>query len=266
MGAWAAYGFFSTGAQPAEALPADTLGYASIDLDPSGGQKIEALRILNKFPAFKDEVGIDGDDDLRKALFDEIQDEVDCAGLDYEDDVEPWLGDRAAFAAVDVGGEDPDPVIVVQVKDADAADKGLETLKGCGDGEDLGWAIEGDWAVLAETDDIADDVVAATEKGSLADDEDFQQWTSEAGGAGVATLYAGPAAGDYLAEHADDVFGLGIQDYACDLGSGFSGLTDDGLGDGLGRRDGTTTRSATGPTRTPRSAVRGPRSRACPTR
>ena len=76
VGAWAAYSFLATGPQPAEALPADTLGYVSIDLDPSGGQKIEALRTLNKFPAFEDEVGIDTDDDIRKAIFDKIQDEA----------------------------------------------------------------------------------------------------------------------------------------------------------------------------------------------
>ena len=68
--AWAAWSFFSTGAQPAEALPDSTLAYASIDLDPSGGQKIEALRTLQKFPAFKDQVGIDSDDDIREWIFD----------------------------------------------------------------------------------------------------------------------------------------------------------------------------------------------------
>jgi len=220
VGAWAAYGFLSTGPQPAEALPAGTLGYASIDLDPSGGQKIEALRTLNKFPAFEDEVGIDTDDDIRKAIFDKIQDDADCAGLDYGDDIEPWLGDRAAFAAVDVGGDDPDPVVVLQVKDADQADTGLDTIKACDDSGDLGWAIEGDWAILAESSDIAEKVVKATEKGSLADDDDFQRWTSEAGDAGVVTLYAGPEAGDYFAEHADSMFGfpLGmVDDYACSM-------------------------------------------------
>ena len=142
VGAWAAYGFLTTGPQPAEALPAGTLGYVSIDLDPSGGQKIEALRTLNKFPAFEDEVGIDTDDDIRKAIFDKIQDEAKCDGLDYGDDIEPWLGDRAAIAAVDVGGDNPDPVFVLQVKDADAAEKGLDAIKDCGSGgEDatVGW-------------------------------------------------------------------------------------------------------------------------------
>jgi hypothetical protein len=55
-GAWAALGFFQQGAQPAEALPSTTVAYLSIDLDPAGGQKIDAFRTLNKFPAFKDEV------------------------------------------------------------------------------------------------------------------------------------------------------------------------------------------------------------------
>lgn len=211
VGAWAAYSFLTTGPQPAEALPADTLGYVSIDLDPSGGQKVEALRTLNKFPSFEDEVGLDTDDDIRKALFDKIQEEAHCDGLDYADDIEPWLGDRAAVAAVDVGGDTPDPVFVIQVKDADAAEKGLSAIEDCStqdDGAEVGWTIEGDWAVIAETDNIADKVVAATKKGSLADDEDFQHWTDEAGDAGVVTIYAGPAAGDYLADHADEAFGF----------------------------------------------------------
>jgi hypothetical protein len=213
VAAWAAYSFFSTGPQPAEALPAKTLGYASIDLDPSGGQKLEALKTLNKFPAFKDYVGINPDDDIRKAIFDKIQADAHCDGLDYSDDIQPWLGDRAAFAAVDVGGKDPDPVVVIQVTDADKADAGLDKIKECGktadsQGEDVGWQIEGDWAVIAESDDIAQKVVDETKKGSLADDADFKKWTGEAGDSGVVTLYAGPAAGDYFADHADDLFGL----------------------------------------------------------
>jgi hypothetical protein len=229
VGAWAAYGFFSTGPQPAEVLPAATVGYASIDLDPSGGQKIEALRTLNKFPAFEDEVGIDTDDDIRKAIFDRIQDDAGCEGLDYADDIEPWLGDRAAVAAVDLGEEEPDPVVVLQVKDADEADAGLEKIKACGGGEGGGWAIEGGWAVVAESDDLAGDVVAAAKKGTLADDEEFQKWTGEAGDPGVVTLYAGPAAGDYLAGHVEELgfpFG-GIDDYAC----GVDGMLNDPEGE-----------------------------------
>lgn len=202
VGAWAAVSFLATGPQPAEALPDSTLAYLSVDLDPSGGQKIEALRTLNKFPAFEDEVGIDTDDDIRKALFDEIQGELDCDGLDFEDDVEPWLGDRAAVAAVDSGGETPDPVFVLQVKDADAAEKGLDAIKDCAGEEEGGWAIEGDWAVLAQTDKIAKAVSDDAADASLADDEDFQKWVGEAGDSGIVTMYAAPSLGDYLADNA----------------------------------------------------------------
>lgn len=225
VGAWAAVSFITTGPQPAEALPDDTLAYLSVDLDPSGGQKIEALRTLNKFPAFEDEVGIDTDDDIRKAIFDQIQGELDCDGLDYEDDVEPWLGDRAAVAAVDSAGETPDPVFVLQVKDAEAADKGMKALQDCATGEggdaEGGWSIEGDWAVIAETDKIAERVSDDAADTSLADDEDFQRWTGEAGASGIVTMYAAPALGDYLAEHADDLFGFpfnpmaGVGDIDC---------------------------------------------------
>src|SRR3954471_4971700 len=49
--AWAVTQFLGAGAQPATAAPANTLAYVGLDLDPSGGQKIEALRTLRKFPA-----------------------------------------------------------------------------------------------------------------------------------------------------------------------------------------------------------------------
>jgi Protein of unknown function (DUF3352) len=248
VGAWAAVSFFATGAQPAEALPDSTLAYLSVDLDPSGGQKIEALRTLNKFPAFEDEVGIDTDDDILKAIFDEVESSIDCDGLDYEDDIEPWLGDRMAVAAVDSGGETPDPVFVLQVKDADAADKGLKAIKDCAGGDQGGWAIEGDWVVLAESDDVAASVADDAADAPLADDGDFQKWTGEAGDTGVLTMYAAPALGDYLADHADDLFGfpfgaLGVSDCAIaepvlppgeeavpgeDDASGFDSCGDDG--------------------------------------
>ncbi len=42
------------GPQPAEALPASTAAYFRIDLDPSAGQKIAALRLADRFPALED--------------------------------------------------------------------------------------------------------------------------------------------------------------------------------------------------------------------
>jgi hypothetical protein len=206
-GVWAATAFFGTGAQPAEALPSSTLGYASIDLDPSGGQKIEAVRMLNKFPAFKDEIGLDTDDDIKRKIFDEAEVSEACGSLDYAQHIEPWLGDRAAIAAVELGDEQPVPVAVLQVKDADAASDGLARIRECAGEDTGGWTITGEWAVVAETETLADRVAAETEKATLADDETYQKWTGEVGDAGVLNLYAAPAAGDYLADNID---GLGF--------------------------------------------------------
>ncbi len=211
-GIWAATSFFGSGPQPAEALPDSTIGYASIDLDPSGGQKIEAVKTLRKFPAFKDQIDLNTDDDIREKLFDEIQKDANCEGLDYADDIEPWLGDRAAVAAVDTGEDQPTPVLVVQVKDADKAEDGLAKIQDCaaGEGGDSsgGWAIEGDWAVVAETDKIAQGIADDAAEASLADDEDYQKWTDEVGDAGIISMYAAPEAGAFLADGVGGLAGL----------------------------------------------------------
>lgn len=197
-GAWAAWSFFSTGPQPAEALPASTVAYASVDLDPSGGQKIEALRTLRKFPAFRDQVGLSTDDDVRKWVFEQVQDSGTCPDVDYGDDIEPWLGDRMAVAAVDRGEDSPVPVVVLQVSDQDAADEALATLRDCGG--DLAWTIDGDWALLGETQEVVDGVAADATDEPLSEDADFEHWTDESGGDGIATVYVSPKAGELLAD------------------------------------------------------------------
>ncbi len=226
----AAYGitsFMSAGAQAAEALPAGTIGYVSVNLDPSGGQKIEAIKTLRKFPAFRDEVDLDTDDDLRKRLFEEIQKSGACESVDYDKDIKPWLGDRMAVAAVDTGAEEPSPVAVIEVNDAGAAEDGFAKLKECGgsaaaeSGDESatgGYKIEGDWAIIAESDDIADKVVKAAADKSLADDASYNRWIDEAGDAGIVSMYAAPAAGEYFASQLgmfeDQLGGMMTEDFA----------------------------------------------------
>ena len=212
-GVWAWQAFISQGPQPAEALPKNTLAYVSVDLDPSGTQKIEALKTLRKFPAFKEDVGLDTDDDVRKKIFDTLQDSGTCTEIDYDDDVEPWLGDRAAAAVVDQGNEHPDPVLVIQVTNQGDAEDGLNKLVNCGNdasGESQnigGYAFNGDWVVIAETKKIAERAVADAEKTSLEDDDDYQKWTKAAGDPGVMSFYAAPAAGEALSGLTDEIMG-----------------------------------------------------------
>jgi hypothetical protein len=218
-GAWAATSFFATGSQPAEALPDSTIAYFSVDLDPSGGQKIEAIKTLRKFPAFTDEIDLETDDDLRERFFEEITKSGGCEGLDYAQDVKPWLGSRAAMAAVDLGEDEPTPVGVVQVTDADKAEDGvaalIETCDPAGEGatgtepgtepEVGGWVVDGDWLVLAETEEIAEQVVDAADGATLAADAGFEQWTGEAGDDGFMSVYVAKAAAQYV----EDAAGMG---------------------------------------------------------
>jgi hypothetical protein len=198
-------------------MPASTLGYVSIDLDPSGGQKIEAIQTLRKFPAFKEHIGLETDDDLRERLFEELVKSGECEGLDYAEDVEPWLGDRAAMGAADLGGDTPTPILVVQVKDAGKATDGLDNLREVCGGESSesaedngGWVVDGDWVVIGENEAEAQKVVDATEEeGSLADDEEFKTWTAEAGDPGIVSMYAAPEAGEFLGRYMGDMAGMG---------------------------------------------------------
>lgn len=220
-GAWAATSFFATGSQPAEALPDSTVAYFSVDLDPSGGQKIEAIKTLRKFPGFTDNVDLETDDDLRERLFEEITSSGECEGLDYAADVEPWLGSRAAMAAVDLGEDEPAAVGVVQTTDGGKAEDGLARLiETCGGdtagggaesegetGSDVGgWVVEGDWIVLAETKEIAQQVVDAADGSSLAADSSFAQWTGEAGDDGFMSMYVAKG----VTKYAEDLAGMGM--------------------------------------------------------
>jgi len=204
--AWAAMSWFRQGAQPAEALPASTLAYLSVDLDPSGSQKIDAFKTLDKFPAFKDQVGVDSTDDVRRKIGESILDGLHCQGMTYKDDVEPWLGDRAAVAAVDLGRAEPAPVVVVQVTDDDRARGALKALASCdedaSDGESF--VVRDGWALLSGSQDDLDRIAAAADQGTLADDPTYQKWNDRVGDAGVVNMYAAPKAGVYLADRFGD--------------------------------------------------------------
>ncbi len=228
-GAWAATSFFSTGAQPAEALPASTVAYFSVDLDPSGGQKIEAIKTLRKFPGFTDKVDLQTDDDLRERFFEEVTSSGECEGLDYDADVKPWLGSRAAMAVVDLGEDEPTPVGVVQTTDSGKAEDGLSALvDACGGGEGAegdvgGWVVDGDWIVVAETQEIAQKVVDAADGSTLAGNASFEEWTGEAGDDGFMSMYVGKGVTKYL----DELGGMG--------GMGMMGMPGAAMGE-----DGTT--------------------------
>ena len=214
-GGVAAWRFLSGGGpRPAEVLPASTFALVTVDLDPSGGQKVEAIKTLRKFPSFRDKSGLTPDSDPIKRLFEQIQKDGDCKNLDYERDVKPWIGQRAGLGGIVLGGK-PAPVAALQIGDAEKAKSGFTRFARCADLESdhFGWTLVEDYIVISDSTAHAKEVAAAGKRSPLSEDADFQKWTDEAGGPGIVNAYVGPKALDVVSEQlgssADDAGGLG---------------------------------------------------------
>jgi hypothetical protein len=170
------------GSQPEDVLPADTLGFVKLDLDPSAGQKMALGSLLEKFP----DVVTEGDGDLREQLLEPLLEETG-AQLDYAADVQPWLGDRMAVAAVPAEGteEGVTPVAVLAVTDADQM---AEALTRAQTDADFGFALRGDYVLITDSQERAESMAAA--EGSLADDPDFAGDRDALGGDQLALVWA----------------------------------------------------------------------------
>jgi hypothetical protein len=214
-GGYAAYRFFfGGGPRPAEVLPASTFALVTVDLDPSGGQKVEAIKTLRKFPTFREKSGLTPDADPIKRLFDEVQDQGQCKNLDYERDIKSWIGQRVGLGGVELDGK-PVPVAALQVSDPDNAKGGFARLAKCvDDSGHFGWTLADDYIVMSDSTAHAKSIVAQAQKAPLSDDEDFQKWTDEAGGAGIVNVYVGRRAVDVASK---------------ELSSGSGGLLNDEL-------------------------------------
>lgn len=199
---------------PADVVPANALAYVSVDLDPSASQKIAAIQMLRKFPALKEEMGLDARDDVRKWFFEDVLDDG-CKGVTYETDVAPWIGNRMALAAVPDQGSTVAPLFAVQVTDPDAAAQGVRALAdSCGEGEDIGVAFVGDYAVLTEKQDDADSYARAAEASALSDDADYRTWTDRIGDPGIVNVYVSAEAPARMTDVAADMAGEAGEDVA----------------------------------------------------
>ncbi len=190
------FNLFTAGPQAAEALPANAIFYVGVDLEPSAEQKVAALRFLNHFPAFREEVQIDDENaDVRRRVFEEAAEDAEdpaCAAISYDADIAPWIGGKFGVAGVaGPPGTEPDVMLAMEVTDRDAASVGLEKLRSCSDEseKDYGFAFTGDYAVLAETQALAEQFAASADDASLADDDDFNADMESLGDLGVATMW-----------------------------------------------------------------------------
>lgn len=178
---------FAAGADRASrAVPASASLYGTLYLQPSAGQKMNLAALLGHVPGFADANALDQKlHEIAGRLLGE-------AGIDYEADLRPWLGNQLAFAA-EADGTDPAAakvVMLVAVKDPvaarDALDRVAEDLGAVGEtetyeGVELTAAPDGAWALLDDLLVLGNDAATvraaldadADRAPSLADDTEF---------------------------------------------------------------------------------------------
>jgi hypothetical protein len=120
---------FSAGTDRAARLaPADTAFYVNVYLQPSAGQQMNLNELIGRFPGFADDASLDDKVDQI------VQNLLAEAGIDYRDQVKPWLGNQVAIAARpgEADPADADPVLIVEVKDRAAAEASIADLATAG--------------------------------------------------------------------------------------------------------------------------------------
>jgi hypothetical protein len=175
----------SGGAQPEDVLPRNTIGMVKVDLDPAADQKVAAYRLGRKFP----DLEVKGEDSV---LSDLVRQAVNSSGdLDYAQDVEPWLGKRAAAAVVPDAEDDFALVFAVQVTDRGKAEKGLKKLA---EDEPFGYAFapDEDYVLIAEKQAQARSAAGAAQH--LADSEGYADAVDELDGNQIVTAWVDVAA------------------------------------------------------------------------
>jgi hypothetical protein len=155
------------GAQPERFIPANALAMVKVDLDPSAGQKLGALRFFRHFPDTHDS------QDLREEIFFELaKDLKGLTGVSFDKEVKPWLGNRAALAVLPAAraSDEPDVEAVLQVKDEDKARNGLSRLVdrsiGAAGGA-AGFVVRDGYAIIADDQARADRFAAASRRSAL---------------------------------------------------------------------------------------------------
>ena len=188
VGAGGAFAFQQVGgggAQPESALPSTTIAFAKVDLDPSTGQKLNAIRFIRKFPDTQGEVKEDSD--LRAVVIKRLQAEGQLKGVDYAKDVEPWLGQRIAVGLVPGAGDaQPTVVVALAVTDPGKAKASLPKIAKANEAE---CQLVRDFALCTDGTGTVAGVAAATGKGTLADSAHFSKDMADLGEDGVAAAW-----------------------------------------------------------------------------
>ncbi len=209
--------FNGSGSQPEAVLPASTIAFVKVDLDPSAGQKLELFNLLQKFPhsAHLQASDTDFGDWLVRRL---VETDDGSSGITYAADVKPWLGKRFAVAAVPgtKGAGSVDALVVLQDTDDKAAAAALTKMRAKSSSPAFDFAFADGYVVIApESANAAHRAVAAAATSSLAANHEYVADVASLGSDEVVTGWAdGPRVGAVIKKtlaSASGAAGLGSQ-------------------------------------------------------
>ncbi len=109
--------FAAVADRASQATPADVAIYLKVYLQPSSGQKLNLLNLLGRLPGFRDDATLDA---KIHVVAQQLLSEV---GIDYAQNLRPWLGGQMAMALAvpDEAGGPPNLLLFAAVGDPDAA-------------------------------------------------------------------------------------------------------------------------------------------------
>jgi hypothetical protein len=190
----------SSGSQVAELAPPGTPIFVEGVLRPTGELKSNTEAAAER---------IAGIDNLGDFVVSELESsaEEDGEPVDFDKEIEPWLGERAAVFFERLEDDDPTGLgIVVESTDADATQEFVDTqieksdepyksgsYEGVeyevGGDEDNAIAVIGDFLAIAEDEKILEGMVDASEGDSLASEDTFTEAISAASDGSLADVY-----------------------------------------------------------------------------
>jgi hypothetical protein len=201
VGAYAYSALSGGGPQPESVLPSTTIAFAKIDLDPAANQKIALYRLSHKFPSTSGL--IPSENDLKDSVLTKVLSNASI-GLNYERDIKPWLGDRAAAAAVpDPSNHDPDSsgvdaVIVLAYRDETKMRAALSQFQAANPDTSIGYVTSDGFVLISDSQAHAETVAAATKTAPLTKNTIFQADVKSLHGDQVAEAWIDVAAASKL--------------------------------------------------------------------
>lgn len=153
----------------AEAAPQSSASYIEINADPSVNQKIAALSLGEKISS------ITGDKDSKDNNIMKSFSEDDFPGLDYEKDINPWLGDKTANIGFN---DDFQNVSVYSIDDKSKAEEAITKVTE----KEKAYEVKNKWIIVASDKETLDSYNKSLTSGStLKDSETFKKDKYKAG-------------------------------------------------------------------------------------